>query len=110
MVVDWVNPNISQSQMPLAEYGFVLSADSYPPSAPKKTHQRRVMVQKTQIVGAQRQDRAAAFLGQNMVNDTPEQLWQRIVREHPRASDEDIQCRFIAALYVGKSLSGSSKT
>jgi hypothetical protein len=23
---------------------------------------------------------------------TPEQLWQRIVRENPRASDEDIQC------------------
>ena len=33
-----------------------------------------------------------------MVDDTPEQLWQRIVRENPRASDEDIQCRFIAAL------------
>ena len=29
---------------------------------------------------------------------TPEQLWQRIVRENPRASDEDIQCLFIAAL------------
>jgi len=33
-----------------------------------------------------------------MVDDTPEQLWQRIVRENPRASDEDIQCMFIAAL------------
>jgi hypothetical protein len=33
-----------------------------------------------------------------MADDTPEQLWQRIVRENPRASDEDIQCRFIAAL------------
>ena len=33
-----------------------------------------------------------------MVDDTPEQLWQRIVRENPRASDEDIQCLFIAAL------------
>jgi len=29
---------------------------------------------------------------------TPEQLWQRIVRENPRASDEDIQCLFISAL------------
>jgi hypothetical protein len=34
----------------------------------------------------------------NMVDDTPEQLWQRIVMENPRASDEDIQCLFIAAL------------
>jgi len=33
-----------------------------------------------------------------MVDNTPEQLWQRIVRENPRASDEDIQCQFIAAL------------
>ena len=33
-----------------------------------------------------------------MVDDTPEQLWLRIVRENPRASDEDIQCLFIAAL------------
>ena len=33
-----------------------------------------------------------------MVDDTPEQLWQRIVGENPRASDEDIQCLFIAAL------------
>ena len=33
-----------------------------------------------------------------MVDDTPEQLWQRIVRENPRASDEDIQCMFIAGL------------
>ena len=33
-----------------------------------------------------------------MVDDTPEQLWQRIVKENPRASDEDIQCLFIAAL------------
>jgi hypothetical protein len=33
-----------------------------------------------------------------MVDNTPEQLWQRIVRENPRASDEDIQCLFIAAL------------
>ena len=33
-----------------------------------------------------------------MVDDTPEQLWRRIVIENPRASDEDIQCRFIAAL------------
>ena len=29
---------------------------------------------------------------------TPEQLWQRIVRESPRASDEDIQCLFVSAL------------
>jgi len=34
----------------------------------------------------------------NVVDDTPEQLWQRIVRENPRASDEDIQCLFISAL------------
>jgi len=34
----------------------------------------------------------------NMVDDTPEQLWRRIVSENPRASDEDIQCLFIAAL------------
>jgi len=33
-----------------------------------------------------------------MVDDTPEQLWKRIVSENPRASDEDIQCLFIAAL------------
>ena len=33
-----------------------------------------------------------------MVDDTQEQLWQRIVKENPRASDEDIQCLFIAAL------------
>ena len=33
-----------------------------------------------------------------MVDDTPEQLWRRIVIENPRASDEDIQCLFIAAL------------
>jgi hypothetical protein len=33
-----------------------------------------------------------------MVDDTPEQLWQRIVRENSGASDEDIQCLFIAAL------------
>jgi hypothetical protein len=33
-----------------------------------------------------------------MVDDTPEQLWRRIERENPRASDEDIQCLFIAAL------------
>jgi hypothetical protein len=33
-----------------------------------------------------------------MVDDTPEQLWQRIVRENPRAADEDIQCMFIAGL------------
>ena len=33
-----------------------------------------------------------------MVDDTPEQLWQRIVLENPHASDEDIQCLFIAAL------------
>jgi hypothetical protein len=32
------------------------------------------------------------------MDDTPEQLWQRIVRENPRASDEDVQCLFIAAL------------
>ena len=38
------------------------------------------------------------LFGQNMVDDTPEQLWQRIVRENPRASDEDIQCLFISAL------------
>jgi hypothetical protein len=32
------------------------------------------------------------------MDDTPEQLWQRIVRENPRATDEDVQCLFIAAL------------
>jgi hypothetical protein len=44
------------------------------------------------------QVRSAAYLGRDMVDDTPEQLWQRIVGENPRASDEDIQCLFIAAL------------
>jgi len=33
-----------------------------------------------------------------MVDDTPEQLWKRIVSENPHASDEDIQCLFITAL------------
>ena len=42
--------------------------------------------------------RRGSLLGQKVVDDTPEQLWQRIVRENPRASDEDIQCMFIAAL------------
>jgi hypothetical protein len=32
------------------------------------------------------------------MHDTPEQLWQRIVLENPHASDEDIQCLFMAAL------------
>ena len=32
------------------------------------------------------------------VDATPEQLWQRIVRENPRASDEDIKCLFIAGI------------
>jgi hypothetical protein len=32
------------------------------------------------------------------MHDTPEQLWQRIVRENPRASYGDIQCLFITAL------------
>ena len=32
------------------------------------------------------------------VDATPEQLWQRIVRENPRASDEDIRCLFIGAI------------
>ena len=35
---------------------------------------------------------------------TPEQLWQRIVRENPRASDEDIQCLFISALVDNEDL------
>ena len=39
-----------------------------------------------------------SYLGQRNMHDTPEQLWHRIVRENPRASDEDIQCLFIAAL------------
>jgi hypothetical protein len=41
------------------------------------------------------------FAGKNiaMIDDpTPEQLWQRIVKENPRASDEEIQCLFLAAL------------
>jgi hypothetical protein len=38
-----------------------------------------------------------AYWARNM-DDTPEQLWQRIVRENPCASDEDVQCLFIAAL------------
>ena len=29
---------------------------------------------------------------------TPEQLWRRLVRENPRASDEDIQRLFLSAL------------
>ena len=29
---------------------------------------------------------------------TPEQLWQLLVRENPRASDEVIQCLFLSAL------------
>jgi hypothetical protein len=32
------------------------------------------------------------------MDTTPEQLWQRIVRENPRASDEDIKCLFIAGI------------
>ena len=39
-----------------------------------------------------------SLFGPEYVDDTPEQLWQRIVKENPRASDEDIQCLFIAAL------------
>jgi hypothetical protein len=49
-------------------------------------------------VSARNDKAAAAHLGQNMVDNTPEQLWHRIVRENPRASDEDIRCQFIAAL------------
>ena len=46
-----------------------------------------------------RRDKSARQLvwAKNM-DDTPEQLWQRIVRENPCASDEDVQCLFIAAL------------
>ena len=29
---------------------------------------------------------------------TPEQLWQRIVRENPRASDEEIEFLFLGAV------------
>ena len=32
------------------------------------------------------------------MDTSPEQLWQRIARENPRASDEEIQCLFIFAL------------
>ena len=35
---------------------------------------------------------------------TPEQLWQRIVRENPRTSDEDIQCLFLSALMDNEDL------
>jgi hypothetical protein len=31
------------------------------------------------------------------MDTTPEQLWQRIVRENLRASDEEIECLFISA-------------
>jgi len=32
------------------------------------------------------------------MDDTPERLWQRIVDQNPRASDEEIHCLFITAL------------
>jgi hypothetical protein len=32
------------------------------------------------------------------VDVTPEQLWQRIVRENPRASDEEIEWLFLGAV------------
>ena len=32
------------------------------------------------------------------MDTSPEQLWQRIATENPRASDEEIQCLFISAL------------
>jgi hypothetical protein len=46
---------------------------------------------------------------------TPEQLWQRIVRENPHASDVEIECLFIGAVIDDQDLglqflSGSSKT
>ena len=47
---------------------------------------------------AMTRSRGSLFGPEIMVDNTPEQLWQRIVRENPRASDEDIQCMFIAAL------------
>jgi hypothetical protein len=70
---------------------------------------------KTQSVGAQWQGRAAAFLGQNMVDDTPEQLWQLIVRENlvlltKTSNAGSLPPSSMMRTYVGKSLSGSSKT
>jgi hypothetical protein len=72
---------------------------------------------KNQKVGLQSRDRRSVFFYRNVaevsacndrsarqlirarnMDDTPEQLWQRIVRENPCASDEDVQCLFIAAL------------
>ena len=72
---------------------------------------------KNQKVGLQSRDRRSILFYRNVaevsacndksarqliwarnMDDTPEQLWQRIVRENPRASDEDVQCLFIAAL------------
>ena len=32
------------------------------------------------------------------VDATPEQLWQRIVRENPRASDEEIEWLFLGSV------------
>jgi hypothetical protein len=32
------------------------------------------------------------------MDTTPEQLWRRIVRENPRASDEEIECLFLGAV------------
>ena len=32
------------------------------------------------------------------MDDTPEQLWQRIVRENPRASDEEIEYLYLGAV------------
>ena len=79
--------------------------------------ERQVDGAKNQKVGLQSQDRRSVLFCRNVaevsacndkserqliwarnMDDTPEQLWQRIVRENPRASDEDIQCMFIAAL------------
>jgi hypothetical protein len=72
---------------------------------------------KNQKVGLQSRDRRSILFYRNVaevsacndksawqliwarnMDDTPEQLWQRIVRENPCASDEDVQCLFIAAL------------
>jgi hypothetical protein len=35
---------------------------------------------------------------------TPEQLWQRIVRENPRASDKEIEWLFLGAVIVDEDI------
>jgi len=38
------------------------------------------------------------------VDATPEQLWQRIVRENPRASDEEIEWLFLGTVVDNQDL------